>query len=558
MSEEEIKELEEEWRKDYARVYKEREFKATTPSGIPLKTVYTPSDIANIDYKGIGMPGLYPYTRGTHPLQYQFRPWTNEVIMGYGLPENTRERYEHMWKEGMSSYLETPVFFPAFDLPSQHGYDPDHPAARGRIGQSGVSVSTMKDYEILFDGLPLHRMITFLGTNSTAMPALAMYIVYAERRGFTQEKLNGNVWNYPWAQWHWDSATYRPRDAFKLIVELIKYVSNNMPRWRPMSLQAYNMEEAGANAIQEVAFILATSIAVTEECIKAGIDPDSFLPRFGFVVSTTIDFFETVAKVRALRKMWAKINKERFGCKDQHSLRASIYLQAAGSSLTAQQPLNNIARLAIEALAGAAAGVDGISTISYDEALSLPSEEAMTTSLRIQQVLFHESGIRNVTDPLAGSYYVEWLTNKMEEEATKLIEKLDQIGYIKAWETGWLKSEVMKSALEWRQAVDNGEKVIVGVNKYVLEEEPKIPVFKVDPKVEEIAVERVKKFKAERDNAKTETALANMEQKAKKVQAEWPEASGELMPAVIDAAKADATLGEMTGVLKKVFGWGYV
>jgi len=551
------KRLEEEWDKECDRVYGEQEFKATTASGIPIKPVYGPLDIKDMKPEDLSLPGSYPYTRGNYPLAYQFRPWANEFGLGFGLPEDTRARYDDLTKEGMASYLGLPVYFAIFDIASQGGYDPDHPAARSRIGQCGSSMATLKDFEILFGGLPLDKLIVFLGTVQGAMPAVAMYTVLAERMGFPVDQLRGTVWNFPWCQWHWDTCSFRPHDALKVVVELIKHTSKNMPRWRPMALQAYDIEEAGGNAIQEVAFILATHIAVTEESIRAGVDPDKFVGRFGHEISLTPDFFETIAKFRAFRRLWARINKERFGCKEAKSLKPSLFLQTAGSSLTAQQPLNNVVRLTMETLAGVFSGADGIWTVGYDEALALPTKEAATLSLRMQQILYHETGIANVSDPLAGSYYVEWLTNKIEEEVMKLVKRVDEIGYVNAWQTGWFKGEITRNALQWRRAVDTGEKIVVGVNKYATaEEKVSAPVFEVNPEVERVAKERIKKWKQERDSYKTKVALGKMEEAAKKVQSEWPN-GGDLMPAVMDAVRADATMGEMMGVLKTAFGWGY-
>jgi len=388
---------------------------------------------------------------------------------------------------------------------------------------------------------------------------LPMYVVYAESRGFPRQALGGNSMNWLYKAPLVDYAMFPPRSAFKLMAELIHFCTKNMPRWNTTNLCGYFTEEAGGTAIQELAFTLAAGIAITEECIKVGLNPDDFLPRFGFQFAFGNDLFEEIAKLRALRRMWANINKERFGCKNPRSLQARMHVHTSGASLTAQQPLVNVIRATIQTLGAVLAGTNALHTSAYDEALSLPTEEAATLALRTQQVVLHETFVPNVSDPLAGSYYLEWLTAKLEEEAFKVIEQIDRMGgYPKAWETGWIKSQLAKSAYRWREGVDSGERVVVGLNKYAGEEELETPVFKVDPRVEEIAIERVRAYRETRDNARTKAALGRLRQVAKEVDAGWPKAGGRLVPELVETAKAQATLGEMMGVLKEVFGWGYV
>lgn len=552
---EESKQLEEQWQERCLQLYG-KEFKATTASGIPVKPVYNASDIEDIDYKEIGVPGEYPYTRGIYPVHYQFQPWMNQLNLGYGLPEQARERMDLLRKEGMTGYFGAEAYNLPHDLVSKAGCDPDDPEARGLVGQGGVNVSTIEDLDRLFHDLPLDKTHIVQNIGSATMVGLAMFIVYAETRGYEPRKLNGNSMNWLYKAPLVDYAMFPPKGAFKLMVEFIRYCTKNMPRWNTTNLCGYFVEEAGGNAIQEAAFTLATGIAITEECIKVGLNPDDFLPRFGFQFAQGNDFFEEIAKVRAVRRIWAKINKERFGCTNPRAMQVRMHSHTSGASLVAQQPLVNVVRAALHTLGAVLAGTNSIHTSAYDEALGLPAEEAATLALRTQQVVLHETYIPNVSDPLAGSYFMEWLTNRMEEEAFKLIQKIEELGYIKCWETGWFREELARTAYSWRESLEKGERIIVGLNKYVSGEEQKIPVFKVDPKIEEIAMDRVRKFREKRNQAKVREALENLREVARRVNEEWPQ-GGELMPAVIEAARSEATLGEMQGVLKEVFGWGY-
>ncbi len=443
------------------------------------------------------------------------------------------------------------------DLVSRFGYDPDYPEAKGRVGKCGIQWSTIKDFHILFHDLPLDRMNVVFEVDSPALPALAMYIVYAERMGFPKERLRGNTRNMLYKDWFEDVAKYPPRSSFKLMVELIKYCTKFMPQWNTITFVGYNMEEAGANAVQELAFTLMAAMAVAEKCVEAGLDPDRFLPRFGFYMSCSSDFFENIAKLRALRRMWAKINKDRFGCKNSKALQSRFLVQTAGSSLTAKQPLNNIVRVTLETLSAVLAGANAIWSVGYDEALALPTEESAIMGLRTQQIIAHETNIPNVCDPLSGCYYVEWLTHKIEEEAYKLICEVNTAEeYIRRCENGWFKSQIESKAYEWHRSVEQGERVIVGVNKYQVEEGGRKPIFRINPKAEEIAIERVKKFRTERNNAKTREALTKLREEAQRVNEKWPR-GGDLMEAIIEAVRGEATLGEICEVLKEVFGWGY-
>jgi len=561
MEEQELKkaqELEKKWQQECRKLYGKHDYSASSASGIPLKPVYTPLDLAGMDFSNIGLPGIYPYTRWSHPLQYQAFPWMNEQGLGYGLPEHTRERFDHLCQQGMSGYLgPQPPFFIVFDLISQAGYDPDHPAVQGRVGECGVSFSTLKDFELLLDGLPIDKIWVMIFLPETSLVGLAQYIVYAEKRGIPPEKLRGMTLNCLYRQWYWCVAGFPIKSAFKLMVELIKYCTRHMPMWNTTALDGYSMEEAGANAVQETAFTLATMAAITQECIRAGLDPDTFLPRFSAHLSVTNDFIESVAKLRCFRRMWARLNKERFSCQNPKSLRARFMTQTAGSSLVAQQPLNNIIRAAFQTLAAVLGGSDSIWTVAYDEPFWTPSEQAHTLALRTQQIVQYESNIPAVVDPLAGSYYLEWLTNQLEESATGLMKQIEEMGYARCWENGWFRQQLEQEAYRWRQSVDQGEKIVIGLNKFASNEKPDIPTFSIDPRVEETAVRRVQEFRARRNNTKTLLALKKLKQVAGEVNTRWPD-GGDLMPALIEAARADATLGEMMGILKEVFGWGYL
>jgi methylmalonyl-CoA mutase N-terminal domain/subunit len=548
------KELEERWQEEVSRRYKGKDFQSTTRSGIPIKAVYGPQDIEDINYRDIGWPGEYPYTRGLYPILYQYQPLMKEQLLGYGVPEQLRERMDLLIKEGAEGYFGRQVFNIAFDQASHHGYDPDDRRVVGRIGDSGVSVCKVDDFETLFRGIDLAKTNVVLNNCNGAPVMLALYIVAAERLGFPKEILRGNSTNYLYTKWFWDTESFLPRNAMKVIRELIKYCSRKMPMWNTLTITPHNMEEAGATAVQALAFSLAVFIAITEECLNVGLKPDEILPRIGFHTSHGNDFFEDICKVRALRRMYAKINKDKFGCRNDKSLQARIFGQTAGSTLTAQQPMNNIIRSSIHALGAILAGVNGLTVDAYDEALNIPTEEAVTLSLRTEQIILEETEIPAICDPLAGSYYVEWLTNKLEEEAYKILSKINDMGgYVKCWESGWLKSQVDNSAYNWRKQVDSGERVIIGVNKYVKDKEEKFGVFQHDPEAERIAIDRVRSFRERRNNARTRASLEDIRNEAKMVAD--GDSKGDLMPAIIEGVKAGATLGETTSVLREVFGY---
>jgi len=548
--------LEEEWQKIFSKRYGETGLKLTSDSGVPLKPVYTPKDVENMDYGEIAMPGVYPFTRGAYPIQYQFQPPMSQHALGFGLPEHSRERYEaYRRSQPLTSKGREPAYFLAGDIPSNNGLDPDEPEARGRIGVCGVSLSTIDDFKTLFSGLPLDKTNVVFSLFESSSSALAMYIACAEKLGHPKEKLHGLNVNEIFEQICCDHPSAPAKDTLKLIVEHIKYCVRNLPYWTPFRISGYSFEEAGANVVQEMAFSMAFLIAIAEEYMNAAGSPDEFMPRINLFLGFGNDFFEQVAKVRALRRMWAKTAKERLGCKSPRSMRPIIAMQTAGSTFTAQQPLNNILRAGFQTLAASLVGADVIWTTPYDEAIGIHSEESSNLAFRTQQIIYHETNISNVTDPLGGSYYVEWLTNELENRANELLDKVHEIGFFKAWETGWFRSEVERTASEHQRKVENKEKVVVGVNEYVAEEEKgKIQGTPVDPRAEEMAIKKVKEFKANRDNNKTQDQLKRLEEVASDVKDKWPR-GGDLLPAILEAAKADATMGEMTTVIKDVFGF---
>lgn len=542
----EIRELNEQWRREcLTRCQgKDEAFVSFSDSGIPLKPVFTPEDVANIPYKEIGMPGVYPFTRGGEPLPDRSEPVKTWVLFGYGLPEDTRKR--------MDLFLQTPGFTQmsiAVDAPSYHGYDPDHPLARGKVGHCGTSICNTEDLEIIFDQVDLEKFRIAINAPFAAAPMLALLIAYAEKRGVSPHALKGYSNNRAYKACWGFHPCFPAKEAVDYMVELIKYCCKNMPFWKVMVLDGYIIREQGGDAIQELAFIMALARCIAEEVKKAGLSPDDFVSRVSVKLNSYNDFFEEIAKFRAFRKVWAKICLEKLGCKDRKSLSPDwVVIQTGGSTLTAQQPLNNIVRVTTQTLAALIGGIPFVDPAAYDEALALPTEGAETITIRTGQILFHENRIRNVLDPMAGSYYVEYLTAGLEAKVYEMLDRIeDQGGFIKCWEDGWFRSQIETEAYKWRERVDRKERIVVGVNEFVTQEETPVPVFQIDPQVEKIMVKRLEDFKRKRNNAEVSLGLEKLGEVAKN--------KGELMPALIDAAKADATLGEMMEVLRRVYGW---
>jgi len=524
--------------------FPERKQKFTSTSGYEIKRVYTPEDVEHIDYvNDIGFPGDYPYTRGVQPTMYRARHWTMRQYAGFGTAEESNKRYKYLLEQGQTGLSV------AFDLPTQIGYDSDDPMSEGEVGRVGVAISSLEDMEILFDGIPLDKVSTSMTINSTAMILLSMYIAVAEKQGVAQDKLDGTIQNDILKEYiARGTYIYPPEPSMRLITNIFDYCSKNMPKWNPISISGYHIREAGSSAAQEVAFTLADGIAYVESAMKAGLDPNVFGKRLSFFFAAHNNFLEEIAKFRAARRLWAKIMKNRFNITNAEAMKLRFHTQTGGSTLTAQQPLNNIIRVTIQALAAVLGGTQSLHTNSYDEALGLPTEESVRIALKTQQIIAYESGVADTIDPLAGSYAIEAMTNEIEKKAMEYIEKIDQMGgMIKAIETGYVQKEIHESAYKQQLAIDKGEEVIVGVNKFQMEEDvKKREILKVDPELEKKQVERLKKLKERRDNEKVRKSL----QKIKEVAS----TQENLFPYVLEAVKAYATVGEISNALRDVFG----
>jgi len=521
----------------------ERKSKFRNHSGTLIKRVYTPEDIKDLDYmRDLGFPGEYPFTRGVHATMHRGRLWTMRQFSGYGTAEQTNQRFKYLLKEG-----ETGLSI-AFDYPSIRGYDSDHPFSKGEVGICGVAVSSLKDMEVLFDGIPLDKVTTSMTINGPAAMLLAMYIAVGNKQGVPREKLGGTTQNDVLKEFFAQKLIiFPPKPSLKLVTDIIEYCTKHVPRWNPISISGYHIREAGGNAVQELAFTLYDGITYVESCLERGMKVDEFAPRLSFFFAAHNDLFEEIAKFRAARRIWAKTMKERFHAKNPRSMWMRMHVQTAGFTLTAQQPLNNITRVTIQALSAVLAGTQSLHTNSFDEALALPSEEAVRIALRTQQIMAHESGVANTIDPLAGSYYVENLTNEMEKRAMEYFQKLDDMGgAIPAIEKGFFQKEIADSAYEYQKEVDEKRRILVGVNDYTTEEKQPIKVLRVDPKVEEEQVASLHKLKRERDNKKVNEMLEKLHYAA--------ERDENLMPIIIDAVKAYATIGEICDVLRKIYG----
>jgi methylmalonyl-CoA mutase N-terminal domain/subunit len=521
----------------------ERKKEFVNTSGIPVKRVYTPLDMEGFDYlKQLGLPGQYPYTRAVQPTAYRGRYWTMRQYAGFGSAEETNERYHFLLKSGQTGLSV------AFDLPTQIGFDSDHPLAQGEVGKVGVSIDSLHDMERLFQGIPLDQVSTSMTINSPCAVLLAMYLAVAEKQGVTFDKLRGTVQNDILKEYS-SRGTYifPPRPSMRLITDIFAFCTSEVPQWNTISISGYHIREAGSTAVQEVAFTLANGIAYVEAAIKAGLKVDEFGPRLSFFFNSHQDFLEEVAKFRAARRLWAKIMKERFGAKDPRSLMLRFHTQTAGCSLTAQQPLNNIMRTAFEALAAVLGGTQSLHTNSYDEALALPSENAVQVALRTQQVIAYETAVADTVDPLAGSYYLENLTDQVEAKAQEYIDQIDRLGgAVAAIEKGFVQKEIGAAAYQYQREIEAGTRVVVGLNKFQVKEERPSDLLKVDPAVGERQVARLKELKSTRDNAAVEKALAELKKAA--------EGDANLMPPILTAVKALATLGEICDTMRAVFG----
>ncbi|MGQ9641022.1 MAG: acyl-CoA mutase large subunit family protein [Candidatus Bathycorpusculaceae bacterium] len=516
----------------------------STSSEIPIRRVFTPFDVASFDYlRDLGFPGEYPFTRGIYPTMYRARLWTMRQYAGFGTAEQTNQRFKYLLKHGQKGLSV------AFDFPTQVGYDCDHPMAKGEVGKAGVSVSTLKDMEIVFDDIPLDKITTSMTINAPASVLLAMYIAVGEKQGVPQSALDGTVQNDILKEYVARGMyIFPPKPSMKLVTDIFEYCSKHMPKWNTISISGYHIREAGATAVQEVAFTLANAIAYVQAAIDGGLDLDKFAGRLSFFFAAHNNFFEEIAKFRAARRLWAKIMRERFGAKNPASWMLRFHTQTSGVALTAQQPFNNIVRVAIQALAAVLGGTQSLHTNSFDEAYALPSDQAVLVALRTQQIIAYESGVTETVDPLAGSYYIEYLTKEIEERAMKYIEQIDSLGgAVSAIEKGFMQKEITESAYKYQREVESKKRIIVGVNDFLTDEKVPIKILQIDPKIEETLAERLRQIKRQRSKAKVEEALNELHKVA---EAE----DKNLVPYILKAVKEYATLGEICGVLREVFG----
>lgn len=515
-----------------------------TLSGIPLKNSYRPEDVR--PYEEIGDPGQYPYTRGVHETMYRGKLWTMRMFAGFGTPEDTNQRFRFLLKEGQTG-LST-----AFDMPTLMGYDPDSERSLGEVGREGVNVASVEDMARLFAGIPLGEVTTSMTINAPAVYLLASYIAVGERQGVKPAQLRGTLQNDMLKEYIAQKEWITPiRPSMRIIRDMLVYCTKEMPLWNTVSISGYHIREAGATAVQELAFTLADGIGYVQLGVEAGLDVDSFAPRLSFFFDVHNDFFEEIAKFRAARRIWARTLRERFGSKNPRSWILRTHAQTAGVSLMAQQPLNNVVRTTLQALAAVLGGTQSLHTNSFDETYALPTEEAATLALRTQQIIAEESGVAQVADPLGGSYFVEKLTDEMEERAMAYIKKIDDLGgIVRAIEEGYPQREIGLSAYQFQRSVDAGERVLVGVNKYRTEEAERIPILKIDPKVERTQIERIKDVRQRRDSAASRAALAEVRRACKGSDP----SRDNLMVATLEAARQGVTLGEVCDVFREVFG----
>jgi len=517
------------------------EFRST--SGYALEPLYTPEHVAGLDpLSDLGFPGAYPYTRGVQPTMYRGRLWTMRQYAGFGTAEESNQRYRYLLSQG------TTGLSIAFDLPTQMGYDSDHPMSAGEVGRTGVAIDSIEDMAVLFDGIPMDKVSTSMTINATAAILLCLYVAVAERQGVPSSRISGTVQNDVLKEYiARGTYIYPPRASMRIVTDIFAFGSEHAPRWNTISISGYHIREAGSTAVQEVAFTLANGIAYVQAALDAGLDVDRFASRLAFFFNVHNNFIEEIAKFRAARRMWARIMRERFHAKKDESLLLRFHSQTAGATLTAQQPNNNVVRVALQALAAVLGGTQSLHTNSRDEALALPTEESATLALRTQQIIAHESGVANVIDPLGGSYAVEALTNRIEEEATGYIEKIDALGgSVAAIEQGYQQREIQEAAYRYQKAIESKDQIIVGVNAYQEEKEPPFDIHRIDSALEEQQKRRVAEVRANRDAARAQEALAALRETA--------EGKGNVVPRILEAVKARATLGEISDAMQEVFG----
>ena len=520
----------------------ERKDEFVNTSGIPLKRAYTPLDLDDKEHlANIGFPGEYPYTRGVQPTMYRGRYWTMRQYAGFASAAESNKRYKYLLDQGQTGLSV------AFDLPTQIGYDSDDEMAIGEVGKVGVAIDSLKDMEILFDKIPLDKVSTSMTINAPAAILLAMYLAVAEKQGVPSEKVRGTIQNDILKEYS-SRGTYifPPKPSMRIITDIFSFCSKNVPMWNTISISGYHIREAGSTAVQEIAFTLANGIAYVEAAMEAGLDIDTFAPRLSFFFNAHLDFFEEIAKYRAARLIWAKIMKERFKAKNPKSLMIRFHTQTAGCTLTAQQPKNNIVRVAFQAMSAVLGGTQSLHTNSMDEALCLPSVESVQVALRTQQLIAYESGVADTVDPLAGSYYIETLTREIVQRVEEYIKKIDKLGgSVSAIEQGYVQREIQDSAFKYQREIEKQERIVVGVNQYQVEEEKPTGLLRVDPSVRDIQSEQIKQLKAERNYGKVKESLIKLKQAAL--------GDDNLLPFIIESVKVYSTLGEICNVLREVF-----
>jgi methylmalonyl-CoA mutase N-terminal domain/subunit len=537
------REWEENTLKEHLEKHPERKEQFITTSSLPINRLYSPDDIGDFEYlKDLNFPSQYPFTRGVQSTMYRGKLWTMRMFSGFGTAEESNLRYKYLLEHG-----ETGLSV-AFDFPTLYGFDTDHPMAKGEFGKCGVAISSLKDMELLFSEIPIDKITTSMTINGPAAILWAMYIVNAEKQGFSKDQIGGTIQNDILKEYiAQKSYIFPPEPSMRLIVDTFEYGFKNIPKWNTISISGYHIREAGSTALQELAFTLADGLAYVEEAINRGLNVDDFAPRLSFFFNAHNDLFEEIAKYRAARRIWAREMKERFKAKNPRSWWLRFHTQTAGCALTAQQPENNIVRVTIQALAAVLGGTQSLHTNSMDEALALPSEKAVRIALRTQQILAHESGVANTIDPVGGSYFVEALTNQMEEECYKYFDKIDALGgVIPAIEKGFFQKEIANASYLYQKEIEKKKRTIVGINDYVLDEPLRIELLKMDPEGEMRQLNRLKELREKRDNKKVDELLSTLRGKA--------EGEENLMPFILDCVREYCTLGEITDVFREVFG----
>jgi methylmalonyl-CoA mutase N-terminal domain/subunit len=520
----------------------ERKERFETSSGMEVERVYLPEDLTEEYMEKVGLPGEYPYTRGVQPTMYRGRFWTMRQYAGFGSAEETNKRFKYLLEQGQTGLS------CAFDLPTQIGYDSDDPMATGEVGKVGVAIDSLEDMEILLDGIPLDKVSTSMTINAPASVLLAMYIAVAEKQGVSSDKLSGTIQNDILKEYiARGTYIFPPKPSMRLITDIFAYCAKHVPKWNTISISGYHIREAGATAVQEVAFTLADAIAYVEAALEAGLDIDDFAPQLSFFFNGHNNFFEEIAKFRAARRIWARLMKEKYGAKNPKSWQFRVHTQTGGSTLTAQQPDNNIVRVTVQALAAVLGGTQSLHTNSRDEALALPTEESARIALRTQQIIAYETGVTDTVDPLAGSYYVESLTDQIEEQVLDYLKKIEDMGgAVSAVEQGYMQREIHEKAYEFQKKVESGEEVVVGVNRFRIEGEKQPELLRVDPNLGKVQRAKLEKLRERRDNDKVKLALEALRNGAKGTE--------NLMPLILDAVRVYATIGEICGVLREEFG----